>query len=574
MSSPRLPELCRICLLEDARAKANFSDNTIIVTNSAGSAFSITTPDGRSVRQMSEYALTRHGPLLAAVLEFRNMHVERPYFCKPLACALRSGFALGYVIRDATWPTPSYAIAEGLAQLQPDGRLALSSEDGVAQVVLHSHHRRFAVCYPLLVGERPQEAQYEYVWQTQVFSVASHPSRWQPAVRAALFVAAELGHNVESSFAALGQLARIDTINPNSSRLSGLKAGDQSTDGNYRDTSSTCYGFSSAVAPAERRTVLPRADDCIRSSLTEQLRTDGWWGEPSLSLLPPEDVLTFEWTPDATYQFLPEEGEVEVWVHADESCMVSTRGGRFLEHFKDAESVGQMYAANCVPDTVWSRDKTYRYPLAALAVHALKVRSHNTTLREALAARAPTAYMDSSAAGAAPGILGVAADDLFAVVSTAVVEESSVPGFGQFTAYEDGRVRICFDDRTILHMSASQSHSKVVLPDGRAVVVTLTNPVGVEPYVDAAREFAYWAFKTPQERAGKIDLQTRVHAELVNSQRMAQMCEYTVKGTWPQDIAQAVMPINDTSMPCEGNNTRHSMIENLLNENARLLLRL
>ncbi|GIL42642.1 hypothetical protein Vafri_590 [Volvox africanus] len=429
MCSLKLPELCRICLLEDARAKANFSDNTIIVTNSTGSAFSITTPDGRSVRQVSEYALTRHGPLLAAVLEFRNMHVERPCFCKPLACALRSTFALGYVIHDATWPTPSYAITEGLAQLQPDGKLALSSEDGVAQVVLHSHHRRFAVCYPLLVGERPQEAQYEYVWQTQVFSMASHPSRWQPAVRAALLVAAELGLNVESSLVALSQLARFPAISPNPAMLSGLQAGDQSNDGNLQDTSSITGGLSSAAAPAERRTVLPRADDCSRSSLGEQLRTDSWWGEPSLSLLPPEDVLMFEWTPDATYQFLSE-GEVEVWVHVDESCMVSTRGGRFLEHFKDAESMGQMYAANCVPETVWSRDHTYRYPLAALAVHALKVRSHNTTIRAAITARAPTARMDSSATGAAPEILGVTSDDLFAVASTNVVEESIVPGHG------------------------------------------------------------------------------------------------------------------------------------------------
>jgi hypothetical protein len=33
--------------------------------------------------------------------------------------------------------------------------------------------------------------------------------------------------------------------------------------------------------------------------------TEGWWSEPTLSLLPDKDLVLLEWTPQATYQFHP-----------------------------------------------------------------------------------------------------------------------------------------------------------------------------------------------------------------------------------------------------------------------------
>ncbi|GLC50872.1 hypothetical protein PLESTB_000441400 [Pleodorina starrii] len=526
------------------------------------------------------------------------MHVELPCFCKPLARVLRSGFTLGYVIRDATWPTPCYAIAEGLAQLQSDGKVALSSEDGVAQVVLHGHQRRFAVCYPLLVAERPQDAKYDYVWQTQVFSVASYPPRWGPAVRAALQVTALLRQSVQQPCLATSGESPGPCCSPSAmaERNAGSRAADPDPDPDAAGSGGSGAASHDPVSfatPSERRSTLPRADDCVRSAPTE-LRVEGWWSEPSLSLLPPDDVVSFEWTPQATYQYLPEAGEMEVWVHADESCLVSARGGRFLEHFKGADGgAHKVYAANCVPDAVWSRDQACRYPLASLAAHALKIRSHNTTLRAALAARMPvaSALQDGAAGlprpscpGNGPGSIGTLGDDLFAVASTAVLEESSVPGHGQFTAYEDGRVRVCFHDRTILHMCVAQSHCKLVLPDGKAVVVAVANPVGVEPYVEAAWEFACWAFKTPEERAQELRLQARVRAELLNSERMAQICEHSATGALPPSLTASPArllgltqagPHADACPPApEAVTDRQAMIEKLLSNNARLLQRL
>lgn len=37
-------------------------------------------------------------------------------------------------------------------------------------------------------------------------------------------------------------------------------------------------------------------------------------------------------------------GEVEVWLHADDSCMATTQGGRFVQHFIPGEQDPRLYA--------------------------------------------------------------------------------------------------------------------------------------------------------------------------------------------------------------------------------------
>jgi hypothetical protein len=100
--------LLRLCVAHDGRVKANFSDNSILVLNAAGSGFVLklegtdhssvarsprssaspkappAQPNGSVNRQLSEYALSRHLPQLRVALEFRNMHLDQPFFCQPL----------------------------------------------------------------------------------------------------------------------------------------------------------------------------------------------------------------------------------------------------------------------------------------------------------------------------------------------------------------------------------------------------------------------------------------------------------------------------------------------------------
>lgn len=66
-------------------------------------------------------------------------------------------------------------------QTLADGRISLQSEDETARLVLHPHGRRFAVCFPLLVGKMTDEngaVTFHFMWQTQVFATADCPARW------------------------------------------------------------------------------------------------------------------------------------------------------------------------------------------------------------------------------------------------------------------------------------------------------------------------------------------------------------------------------------------------------------
>ncbi len=101
------------------------------------------------------------------------------------------------------------------------------------------------------------------------------------------------------------------------------------------------------------------------------------------------------------------------------------------------------------------------------------------------------------------------------MASEALLEEAFVPGEGEFYAYADGRVRAIFEDRTILHLNAVGSHCKVVLPDGHVVMVSVSQPVGVEAYVRAVLSFAAWAFKTREQRTEELNLQSRAQVRIV-----------------------------------------------------------
>ena len=74
-------DLTRVCVASDGCIKANFSDGSIILLSAKGSNFVVIPNNGeRPLRQLTEFALSRHSNALAVVLEFRNMHLDMPCF--------------------------------------------------------------------------------------------------------------------------------------------------------------------------------------------------------------------------------------------------------------------------------------------------------------------------------------------------------------------------------------------------------------------------------------------------------------------------------------------------------------
>ncbi len=161
-----------------------------------------------------------------------------------------------------------------------------------------------------------------------------------------------------------------------------------------------------------------------------------WWFEPSLTVLPSEELVLLEWTPEATFQFLPASGEVQAWLQGEQqqgqqggaeragghgqggpyeaggtqqrrrqqqqqggggggSCLCSERQGRFVRYVGVEEGAGKegvvvrerLFAAEAVPEHVWvglaaaaagegdgAPRLPRRLPLAKYSAHALKLR--------------------------------------------------------------------------------------------------------------------------------------------------------------------------------------------------------
>ena len=80
-----VPDVLRAVLLEDGCVKVNFRDNAVLRLDPTGSAFTVTTPEGETLRQLSEFAVTRFARKLRSALEFRNAHADVPFLPPAIA---------------------------------------------------------------------------------------------------------------------------------------------------------------------------------------------------------------------------------------------------------------------------------------------------------------------------------------------------------------------------------------------------------------------------------------------------------------------------------------------------------
>jgi hypothetical protein len=215
-----VPDVLRAVLLEDGCVKVNFRDNTVLRLDPTGSAFTVTTPEGETLRQLSEFAVTRFARKLRSALEFRNAHADVPFLPPAIA---RLGvdeddgvapegkktdlrFRASARARYASWSLDAEdAERSGFLTRLEGGGAALESTEGIARVVLSAHGLVARVTYPLLFAVKDasetsagpadsaesdaaaetdgtpsrRRLAHDYVWHTQTFCADACPARWQ-----------------------------------------------------------------------------------------------------------------------------------------------------------------------------------------------------------------------------------------------------------------------------------------------------------------------------------------------------------------------------------------------------------
>eukprot|EP00873_Tetraselmis_striata_P002139 jgi/Tetstr1/422403/TSEL_013241.t1 len=314
------PSLLRAVVAQDGRIKANFSDNTVLLLDATGRTFTFVEPSGKQHRQLSEYAVSAHEVKLAVVLEFRNSHVDAPFFCRALRRLPKQSFETGFPIRYAAWPAcPLLALRAGLLETRPDGSCELRSEDDTARMVVAPHAKRFAVTFPLQVAVEEAPRRHHFVWQTQMFWAGT---------------------------------ARLSTA----------------TDGAIEPSSSS-------TSQASVRTPLPTHAADGKAQWTAFPR-DSWWCECTSMLFPTDVALAAEWRPEAMYHLASDGSEeVLVVVHADRSTLCSFQAGKFFRHHRTPVSLGEsVYATSNPPRQCRGVDGKSHYDLAPIVSHAATFR--------------------------------------------------------------------------------------------------------------------------------------------------------------------------------------------------------
>ena len=310
-----VPDVLRAVLLEDGCVKVNSGTNTVLRLDATGSAFTVTTPEGETLRQLSEFAVTRFVRKLRSALEFRNKHADVP-FLPPAIARLGGGddddaasadidprFRASARARYASWSLDAEdAERSGFLTRLEGGGAALESTDGIARVVLSAHGLVARVTYPLLFAvkdasdpesapsdldaapsdpdaadaadappRRARRLAHDYVWHTQTFCADACPARWRFPV--ALLTRAVYGE---------GASAEKENAEKEDGRNAETAPGTKTT---VSETSSRCERAGSVTTPPSRRQP-PRG---AGAGLSHGLWVDEgdehekpWWSSPAV----------------------------------------------------------------------------------------------------------------------------------------------------------------------------------------------------------------------------------------------------------------------------------------------------
>lgn len=156
------PNLVRASVCSDHRVKAQFSDNSIMLLSSTGDRFIHCDRNGARVNQLSEFAMGRYVRKLAQVVQFRNMHLDKPVHCSSLnknkIGGMQHTFTLGYEVSSVRWGKwVEGEFVHGRAAIEENGKVMLESEDGLAQMLLHKgwialliklQFEKYSLCVP------------------------------------------------------------------------------------------------------------------------------------------------------------------------------------------------------------------------------------------------------------------------------------------------------------------------------------------------------------------------------------------------------------------------------------------
>lgn len=182
----------------------------------------------------------------------------------------------------------------------------------------------------------------------------------------------------------------------------------------------------------------------------------------------------------ALYTVLSNPIQIEIKIHNDSVIFRTDREFQFIELFVDGDT--EMYPIRNPLPSVTHPTTGADYPLVEICSEStfLYQRQHSLSTFACLKASAPRKYCNLSA----------------------IIKSITVPELGIFQSFSDGRIKVAFEDRTILEIDANSSIAKVFDSGGDVTLVRLDRVVAYKWYISCAMSFKKW---TNGEEQDKID---------------------------------------------------------------------
>ena len=439
-----------------------------IILEPSGESFTLVRKDENAERHLVAFAPSYSRRIVSKALRFRNMHVEIPYIredmievkpCPPsLTCNVR-------------WPLralPPYCDFDA-----DTGTVFVRSLDEFSRLTLHPNRQHVLIRCMIPIPPSNKHA-FELV---QRFSVHEIPKRFAHAYRLATCVSK--------------RISRLEGIHERT-LLAVAKSSTVSSITQYMRTKLPIPVMCSktSVRPnwdvASKNSLLPVSLRRIMIKLQDAEKEEE---EEAEFDLPPMGV-RLEVSSVATFQFISKTKTVHTFVHSDGSSLnlrddfvTHIRPVRKQEYVSDSDEMLDQYSISSLYQVRALPASSTDYDIASIVLRSQQ-------LRESVSAYSTVHDEDKD-------------DDLVKINSDSPTK-CVIPKLGRFIQFPDNRVRVTFEDRTIVMLDSKRTSASIVWPDGSSQTISLSPMVltnRVRTFVEPALRFGLWANQRPSERA-------------------------------------------------------------------------
>jgi len=248
-------------------------------------------------------------------------------------------------------------------------------------------------------------------------------------------------------------------------------------------------------------------------------------------VIPAQQACVVEWialppSPNATscivYRLFDGEQRVEIFNGFDDSYLITDGSGQFVHHYMaDERNTDYVYAINAIPPIAPHQKQEDAYNLQCLVENALRLLSHTQTI---------TRQQSQSQSQSQKRSLS---SQQHMHPSCHIKDCYFDPKVGEFTCFDDKRVRINFCDRTILELNAQWTHCRIIDRYGEEwQQIDCVQPMqSFAKYIRSALNYAQWCSLTKtqqlQHQQAQAKIQSDIQKQLEFSQRVLQTQELT-----------------------------------------------